>query len=163
MVNNTFAEKCVSFEQAKNLKEIGFDEPVLMKYIEDESGSIYQTMLTESPEDYKVDLAKWMDTGLNSVPVYAMAKKVNNNPNDKVFAAPTYEAVIEWTEREFGFRMGVSPDVMRPNTYTWIALYNRTDSGSGMGLSTKREAYDRLISRVISYIKDNSIDSPSIT
>ena len=157
-MNNTCLDKCVSFTQAKELKELGFNDPVKAKYIMDGTGNILLPV-TMSLDEFKTELAKWTERGVDSIPVHAMAKKVNDNLEEPVFAAPSYDEVIDWAEKNFGFKMGLSVNPITRHSYTWINIYNDSDSASGMGLPTKKEAYDRMIDRLISYLKEKSVDT----
>lgn len=92
MKNNNYPNWLVSLEIAKELKEIGFDEPTLFHYYENDF-------------DVTIETNSYYDEGeaQGYLHFYLSAfKEENFNRDKKCISLPTWEQVFEWF-REKGF------------------------------------------------------------
>jgi hypothetical protein len=142
-------DKFTTYQIAKELKELGFDEPCFATYMKDACGS-------KKPFEYDIDYCT--KTQMSS----GLASHNNLYKNDWV-AAPTWQDVIDWLEDKHKLFVDVFPTLVSVSDktghrFTWDIVdlddYATTITDtSPLGFLTSKEGRVDAILKAIETIK----------
>lgn len=145
-------DKYVTPEQAKRLKALGFNEPVAMRYVSSDPSALPVPCLV-TPVEFNALCEKWKDAGYEGAPVDSLSQRVNEDHQGETCACPTLYDACEWFQDHFGYQNGVTFGHFSER-YSWNVFFGGNDSAGGMGLSSKRESYLRMLTVMIEYQED---------
>ena len=133
----------VTFNQAKKLREIGYNEPVDMRYIE--NGAVLEGVpVTASVFMHQDSISD------RSLSLRDLFERVNENKGE--YAAPAMNSVIDWFEENFGYHIGIDWNPMN-GKYGYCVKWGDQSSAGGNFIETRNEALSRVIDLTLAHIQ----------
>lgn len=147
MQNNNYPNWLVPFDIAKELKEIGFDEPTLFHYYENDF-------------DVTVETNSYYDEGeaQGYLHFYISAfKEENFNRDNKCISIPTWEQVFEWFRKKDMFHsIHISEDLLHRVKFFEAEIRDKNaDIICIISKLTYEEARRALINKLIELYETN--------
>ena len=131
----------VTIEQAKTLKEIGYNEPVDMRYVAQDPALLRSIVVPESILRHHLEIAA--EKNRNGIMIHDLFDRVNETEDE--YAAPTLENVRDWLEETFGYEIDVKRQEDTEGTFEYYCKFKGNGSAAGFHLSTRSKALSRAI------------------
>lgn len=147
-------KEIVSFEVAKRLKNIGYNETCEMFYVPSEKAPdqpmLFWTMVDD--DNYRIKKVE-ADEKFRGVYLVDLLERPNSTPD--YVAAPTLDEVRNWLEEKFEFMIDTTYDRKDNNFDYHVTHKEKHSAAGGYDNKTRTEALTKAISSVLYFIESD--------